>query len=118
MEDKEIQTDSLKFENSIDTPQDTSITSEILRELTECLKIYNSDLGASALNDKEVILLVKQKHIPLYQIEKAVNDPERGVGIRRQIVGMDGNFVAALVGLPFKNYDYTKVGNQFQNILR
>lgn len=109
MEDKEIQTDFFKFENLIDIPPDISTDSEKIRDVEECLQIYNSELNASALNDKEVILLVKQKHIPPYQIEKAVNDPERGVGIRRQIVGMDGNFITALVGLPYKNYDYTKV---------
>lgn len=66
-------------------------------------------MGANALNDQEVILLVKNKYIPAYQIEKAVNDPERGVGIRRQIVGLEGSFTSALSDLPYKHYDYSKV---------
>jgi hypothetical protein len=65
--------------------------------------------GAAALSDEEVIQLVSAKYIPTYQIEKAVNDPERGVGIRRQIVGKAGSFIKALENLPYKNYDYSKV---------
>lgn len=79
------------------------------RSLDECLSIYNSHLGASELTDEEVRLLVKHKHIPAYQIEKAVDDPERGVKIRRQIVGSSGDFTHALTELPYRNYDYSKV---------
>lgn len=53
--------------------------------------------------------LVKSSYIPTYQIEKAVNNPERGVGIRRQIVGEAGNFTDAIKELPYRNYDYSKV---------
>jgi hypothetical protein len=53
------------------------------RDVTECLGIYkNSEWGAKALTDEEVISLVKAKHIPAYQLEKAVDDLERGVSIR------------------------------------
>lgn len=65
--------------------------------------------GAESLTDKEVIQLVKCNQIPAYQIEKAVNNPERGVGIRRQIVSHAGNFKDAMTNLPYKNYDYNKV---------
>lgn len=80
------------------------------RSVEECLKIYNdSNLGGAALNDDEVILLVKKKHIPAYQIEKTVDDPERGVGIRRKILAREGSFQKALTDLPYRNYDYGKV---------
>lgn len=79
------------------------------RSLEECLGIYKSDLGAAALSDEEVISLVEQKHIPSYQIEKAVDDPERGVKIRRRVVGGAGSFEGSLYNLPYKNYDYSKV---------
>lgn len=80
------------------------------RSLSECLYIYNNlDLGASELTDDEVILLVENKHIPAYQIEKAVDNPERGVRIRRQIVGESGNFSSAFKDLPYRDYDYSKV---------
>lgn len=61
------------------------------------------------MSDEEVIRLVDNKHVAAYQIEKAVNDPERGVGIRRKIVSSAGNFSKALIDLPYKNYDYSKV---------
>jgi hypothetical protein len=60
-----------------------SKTSPPSRDVTECLAIYqNSESGAKALTDKEVISLVKAKHIPAYQLEEAVDDLERGVSIR------------------------------------
>lgn len=68
---------------------------------------------AESLNDIEVRALVKSGFIPTYQIEKAVNDPERGVGIRRQIVGDIGGFTEAFTELPYKNYDYSKVSHTF-----
>lgn len=52
------------------------------RPIEECLSIYKSEDGAKALTDDEVIALVDAKHIPAYQLEKAVDDPERGVAIR------------------------------------
>lgn len=52
------------------------------RPIDECLSIYKSDDGAKGLTDDEVIALVDAKHIPAYQLEKAVEDPERGVNIR------------------------------------
>lgn len=66
-------------------------------------------LGAEALSDDEVMRLVRNKQIAAYQLEKAVNDPERGVGIRRKIVSSDGNFREALENLPYTNYDYSLV---------
>lgn len=70
--------------------------------------------SAESLSDVEVQALVKSSYIPTYQIEKAVNNPERGVGIRRQIVGQAGNFTPALTDLPYRNYDYSKVSNGLQ----
>ncbi|KAJ8923802.1 hypothetical protein NQ315_010384 [Exocentrus adspersus] len=105
-EDKGVQTAKYESDNDSSSKDDQ----QSCRSLKECLDIYNdSDLGALALTDDEVILLVKNKHIAPYQIEKAVDDPERGVGIRRKILGSDGNFARALSDLPYKNYDYGKV---------
>jgi hypothetical protein len=60
-----------------------SMESPPSRNVTECLAIYqNPEWGAKALTDEEVISLVKAKHIPAYQLEKAVDDLERGISIR------------------------------------
>nr|CAD7433645.1 unnamed protein product [Timema monikensis] len=112
VEHKEVQTDL------VDTP-DTQPSSPVgissplcpaeTRSIEECLAIYKSEAGAEALTDDEAVQLVKCGHIPTYQLEKAMANPERGVHLRRKIVGNAGNFVNALADLPYQNYDYSKV---------
>ncbi|CAH1103469.1 unnamed protein product [Psylliodes chrysocephalus] len=107
-EDKSVQTIycQLDAEKLSDVPHDE----ESCRSLDECLAIYNnSDLGAVSLTDEEVVLLVQHKHIPGHQIEKAVDNPERGVKIRRKLLSNEAKLNNILVDLPFKNYDYSKV---------
>nr|QYV43154.1 HMGR2 [Colaphellus bowringi] len=111
VEDKAVQTtrSDLNIEGSSSDEDQTSVK-KTCRTLEECLSVYNdSDLGAGALSDEEVMLLVKHKHIAAYQIEKAVDNPERGVGIRRKILGNEANVLSALTDLPYRNYDYGKV---------
>lgn len=81
------------------------------RALEECLRVYNDgDLGACALSDEEVIELVRGKHIALYQLEKALDDAERGVGVRRKVLALqEPRLAQVLPQLPYKNYDYSKV---------
>lgn len=65
-----------------------------------------------------MIQLVKHRYIPAYQLEKAVGDMERGVRLRRTIVGTAGNFIDHLSDLPFTNYDYSKVlGSCCENVI-
>nr|AKO63319.1 3-hydroxy-3-methylglutaryl coenzyme A reductase 2 [Leptinotarsa decemlineata] len=111
LEDKAIQTSryDLNEQNLLSENNEENVKNSC-RTLEECLAIYNDfDLGAVALNDEEVILLVKHKHIATYQLEKALDNPERGVKIRRKIVSNEANSLKALTGLPFRNYDYSKV---------
>ena len=61
----------------------TDTESTIVRSLDECVRIYSAEEeGARCLTDTEVITLVNAKKIPAYQLEKAVQDEERGVAIR------------------------------------
>lgn len=70
------------------------------------------------LTDEEVIQLVKHKHIASYQLEKAVGNMERGVGIRRIIVSKSAGFTDEMIDLPYKNYDYSKVlGSCCENVI-
>lgn len=105
-----MQTEGSRVDSDVESssPEDDT-TLKVPRTVEECVRIYKSELGASALTDEEVIVLVKNKHIPSYQVEKAVDNPERGVGIRRKIIGANGNLSQALLDLPYKNYDYSKV---------
>lgn len=63
---------------------ETNIVSKIntQRSVNDCLEIYKRESVAQSLTDDEIISLVKHKHIPAYQLEKAVGDMERGVSIR------------------------------------
>lgn len=84
------------------------------RSLEECLEILNSDTGAADLSDEEITLIVKAGggHCPLYKIETVIQNPERGVKIRRKILCEEANILLEKINdLPYKNYDYTKVMN-------
>lgn len=81
----------------------------IVRDLHECIELFKSEDGPNMLSDKEIVLLVKEKIISSYHLETALNNPERGVRIRRQIAGSAGGFLYALNDLPYKNYNYSKV---------
>lgn len=54
-------------------------------------------------------MLVKSNHIKPYMLEKCVNNPERGVGLRRKVIGEESNLIEALTELPYIGYDYSKV---------
>nr|CAD7586039.1 unnamed protein product [Timema genevievae] len=112
VEHKEVQTDLVDTSDT-QSSSPVGITSRLcpaeIRSVEECLAIYKSEAGAEALTDDEAVQLVKCGHIPTYQLEKAMANPERGVHLRRKIVGNAGNFVNALADLPYQNYDYSKV---------
>lgn len=63
----------------------------------------------STLTDDEITALVFANHIPAYQIEKEVDNPERGVGIRRMVLAKIANLEKPLTQLPYRNYDYNYV---------
>lgn len=88
------------------------------RPLEECVRIFNSEEHPSALTDEEVKLLVKFKHIPSYKLEDMLQDAERGINIRRQILSTKLSNKSALENLPFKYYDYANVsGACCENVL-
>ena len=113
--------DSVNEEKEVQTINDEEIEDLeeplLSRSLEECLQIYRSD-GASKLTDREVVLLVDTKHIPSYNLEKAVNNQERGVKIRRQIIQISAKCEDAFLNLPYKHYDYSKVmGTCCENVI-
>lgn len=58
--------------------------------------------GPAALTDEEIILLVRNKHIPAYKLEATLGEPERGVAVRRQILAPDVADPKSLDGLPYQ----------------
>uniref|UniRef100_A0A1A9X2D3 3-hydroxy-3-methylglutaryl coenzyme A reductase n=1 Tax=Glossina brevipalpis TaxID=37001 RepID=A0A1A9X2D3_9MUSC len=90
----------------------------IARPLDECLEILNStdefSGGAINLTDEEIINIVKTggQHCPLHKIESVLDDPERGVKIRRRVISEQANLpMERLDCLPFRNFDYRNVMN-------
>jgi hypothetical protein len=69
------------------------------------------DGGPSALTDPEVLHLVKNKHIAPYQLEGALNDPLRGVHIRRILYeqAMLPSLADGLRSIPYTPFDYDLV---------
>ncbi|CAJ1068632.1 -hydroxy-3-methylglutaryl-CoA reductase a [Xyrichtys novacula] len=89
------------------------------RELEKCLSILNNpEMGPCFLSDAEVMLLVNSKHIPAYKLESAMERPERGVAIRRQMISAKLSSPSALSSLPYIDYDYSKVmGTCCENVI-
>ena len=49
------------------------------------------------------------RNIPTYKLEAVMETPERGVAIRREMLSSKLSDPSALVGLPYKGYDFSKV---------
>ena len=81
------------------------------RPLAECLEIYRSEGIGTALSDEEIVMLVEQSHIPLHRLENVLNDPLRGVRLRRRIISSRFQTEMSVKKLPYLNYDYSKVLN-------
>ncbi|CAG9864194.1 unnamed protein product [Phyllotreta striolata] len=111
----EIQTD----EQPDNTPEQTTYEerTDSNRNLQECLQFLRTD-RANELSDDEIITLVDTKHVPAYNLEKSIDNPQRGVKIRRKILQNALNNRHILNDLPYENYDYTKVmGACCENVL-
>ncbi|CAH1406692.1 unnamed protein product [Nezara viridula] len=89
-----------------------------VRSLEKCVEINNSGDIAEELNDDEIKLLAENGVIPAYQLETILNNPERGVKIRRNLIGERYGISRAFTNLPYLNYDYSKVmGTCCENVV-
>jgi len=119
--DAEVQTDLPSYRKS--KPSTPDIPEEqydkesmdyerVPRDITECIRIMKSvQDGAASLIDEEIVQLVEAKQIACHQLEKLLNNPFRGVEVRRQVIGNQGKSAMrrALHSLPYKHYDYKLV---------
>lgn len=88
-------------------------STSVPRPLDECVSIMKQG-GASTLSDDEIISIVKngKGFCPLYKIEAIIDNPERGVKLRRSIVASEAKLpLHKLDTLSYKHFDYTKVMN-------
>lgn len=103
--DKEVQTNFDK---------QTPVEVDIPRDLRQCQEIFKKTNSAETLSNNEIMLLVKNKSISSHQLEKVVENPQRGINIRRKL----NEEVSGIEKIPFENYDYSKViGTCCENIV-
>ncbi|KAG8189184.1 hypothetical protein JTE90_013718 [Oedothorax gibbosus] len=112
--DKAVQTES---EGSCTEPLTKSATGE-LRSIEECQAIVKSEIGGAGLLDDELILLAEKKIIQPHKLETIVQNPMRGVLIRRKLICKDAKRFQVFDSLPYTNYDYRKVmGSCCENVI-
>ncbi|TNN33307.1 3-hydroxy-3-methylglutaryl-coenzyme A reductase [Liparis tanakae] len=89
------------------------------RTLEECLAVLSDpQRGPRFLSDEEVMKLVSSRNILNYKLESALETPERGVAIRREMLSPKLPVRSALAALPYKDYDYSKVmGTCCENVV-
>lgn len=120
--DTEVQTDLTAFDVFGDSDEDNPefIESALVpvrppRSIEDCVKVMMSDEGAKSLTDEELIILVNAggNYLPLHKIETIIEDAERGVKIRRQIIATRMGFSSSDIfnSLSYRTYDYSKVMN-------
>lgn len=121
--DIEVQTDLTAFDVFGDSDEDNPefIESALVpvrppRSIDECIKIMMSDEGAKLLTDEEIINLVNAggNIMPLHKIETIIEDAERGVKLRRQIIASrlsPKGLPDVFNNLSYRTYDYSKVLN-------
>lgn len=69
------------------------------------------------MSDSEILHLVKNKQLSAHKLEDELGDAIRAIQIRRMLISASLPDPCALLEVPFKNYDYTYVGDQiFSNL--
>lgn len=103
--EKEVQT----IESNLSEVLTNFKSSKEARSLEECLVLLNSDDGVNELTDEEVLNLVQKGKLPSYKLESALNNPSRGVHIRRLLLNRTDSLGSYVSNLPFLHYDYSAV---------
>uniref|UniRef100_A0A8C2IVY3 3-hydroxy-3-methylglutaryl-coenzyme A reductase n=1 Tax=Cyprinus carpio TaxID=7962 RepID=A0A8C2IVY3_CYPCA len=74
--------------------------------------------GARCLTNAEVMALVECRGILGYRLEAVMENPERGVAIRREMLSAKLPDASALEKLPYRHYDYSQVfGTNCENVI-
>ncbi|XP_042634464.1 3-hydroxy-3-methylglutaryl-coenzyme A reductase-like [Cyprinus carpio] len=103
-----------KSEGEPPDPSD-ELQSHQRRPVDEC---RNSSRGARCLTNAEVMALVECRGILGYRLEAVMENPERGVAIRREMLSAKLPAASALEKLPYRHYDYSQVfGTNCENVI-
>uniref|UniRef100_A0A9J8AGP3 3-hydroxy-3-methylglutaryl coenzyme A reductase n=1 Tax=Cyprinus carpio carpio TaxID=630221 RepID=A0A9J8AGP3_CYPCA len=107
-----------KAEGEPPDPSD-ELQSHQRRPVDECLMILKDPRrGARCLTNAEVMALVECRGILGYRLEAVMENPERGVAIRREMLSAKLPAASALEKLPYRHYDYSQVfGTNCENVI-
>uniref|UniRef100_A0A8C1NHG6 3-hydroxy-3-methylglutaryl coenzyme A reductase n=1 Tax=Cyprinus carpio TaxID=7962 RepID=A0A8C1NHG6_CYPCA len=107
-----------KSEGEPPDPSD-ELQSHQRRPVDECLMILKDPRrGARCLTNAEVMALVECRGILGYRLEAVMENPERGVAIRREMLSAKLPAASALEKLPYRHYDYSQVfGTNCENVI-
>lgn len=82
---------------------------EVVRPIEEVLSIYKAG-NLTTLNNREVVSLVVEKHLPMYALEKQLKDTTRAVVVRRKALAKLASApILETETLPYRYYDYDRV---------
>ncbi|XP_035220318.1 3-hydroxy-3-methylglutaryl-coenzyme A reductase-like isoform X2 [Stegodyphus dumicola] len=88
------------------------------RSIEECKKILQSEVGGIGLTEDEIILLAEKRIIQSHKLETIVNNPKKGVSIRRKLLSKLAKRGEILESLPYADYDYKLVmGSCCENVI-
>ncbi|XP_075587890.1 HMG coenzyme A reductase isoform X2 [Dermatophagoides farinae] len=87
----------------------TTIDDDTFRDMDELLSILGQEDGYSKLSNREIEFLVANKKVPAYKLESLLNNPERGVSIRRKVIENMANTQGVLTNVPYHGYNYNLV---------
>lgn len=79
------------------------------RSTETLLSMINVEERAKEVSDEEILMLVSQKKLKPQTLESALDDPLRGVHIRRLLLERQNDKGANLKNLPYLSYDYSMV---------
>lgn len=103
----ETETSSSNNESTDSSSQDKLVS--ITKPLTELIEIMKQG-NLKELNNTEVTELVVTNNLPLYALEKQLQDTTKAVEVRRQSLAILSNSnVLTTERLPYKHYDYDRV---------
>lgn len=85
------------------------VDDDTFRDMNELLLILGQEDGYSKLSNRELEFLVTNKKVPAYKLESLLNNPERGVSVRRKVIENLAGSQGVLTNVPFHDYNYNLV---------
>lgn len=106
----QIISDDVSSTEDLLTSTSSAVEEDTVRELDQLVEIMKAGNIKDECNDSEVVELCTQGKLPLYALEKQLDDTTRAVVVRRRAIAELANApVLTTTRLPYKHYDYERV---------